>query len=774
MGPALEKLANPEPACYGSPVKTWLPLLALAAFSGWLAPALGAVEPPPAPPVLSAAAATPGGHFSCATPSVADHYYLLQRSSLPAGPWEPVRIQPGTGSPITLTDPASMGRRAFYRIAAVPWSTPLDSDGDGINDAAEWQSGSLGNPFNPAPAPSPDDAAILLQNPAGYETLAHRDNFPGASDVREVKFLIMGTDTRRPRLYFLNTNVHQYHYYFATGVLGYTSDLTTFNDETYFTDGRKQLAGSLIYYPHYTRPGGGAEGLYAMEFWPSDSVSYQHVSMAWRLVSTGLPWMDRRLAYHPAGITQEQRLASEAALWKDSAIDHISSSELFADTSYSVLNPGISFGRLVLGGGTTSVTSRDIVVLSSIPSDLSRVAGIITAAPQTPLSHINLKAKQNKTPNCYLRGATTDPRITALAGKNVRLEVASDGLLLREATSSEVETYLDALRPTKATIPPRDLSVSTIRPLDIIVFRDSSSIGAKAANLAELRRLLPAGMTPAMGFAVPFSFYDRFMLENGFYAYARVMMTEPGFRTDPVLREARLATLRGLIRDGTVPPDDKSRLSLAQAAFPAGTPIRCRSSTNNEDLPGFNGAGLYDSYTHRPDEGSLHKTVRKVWASLWNFRAFEEREFYRIDHFNASMAVLLIPNTDDEQANGVAVSKNLIDPNWRGYYVNVQKGEQLITNPDQTVIPEEYLIASLLGTSRYEIQHVTYSSLQPPGVSLLTTAQAWDLADRLSSIQYRFRSLYNAWSIPGFAMEVEFKITSAGQLYLKQARPWVE
>ena len=138
------------------------------------------------------------------------------------------------------------------------------------------------------------------------------------------------------------------------------------------------------------------------------------------------------------------------------------------------------------------------------------------------------------------------------------------------------------------------------------------------------------------------------------------------------------------------------------------------------------------------------------------------------------MGVLLIPNTDDELANGVAVSKNLIDPNWRGYYVNVQKGEELITNPDQTVIPEEFLIASLMGLTRYEIQHVTWSSLQPPRTSLLSTAQAWDLADRLSAIQYHFRNLYNAWSDPAFAMEIEFKITKDNKLFIKQARPWVE
>ena len=49
-----------------------------------------------------------------------------------------------------------------------------------------------------------------------------------------------------------------------------------------------------------------------------------------------------------------------------------------------------------------SVPSSDLVVLRYIPNDLTHVAGVITETPQTPLSHINLKAKQNNMPNAYI------------------------------------------------------------------------------------------------------------------------------------------------------------------------------------------------------------------------------------------------------------------------------------------------------------------------------------------------------------------------------------
>ena len=69
-------------------------------------------------------------------------------------------------------------------------------------------------------------------------------------------------------------------------------------------------------------------------------------------------------------------------------------------------------------------------------------------------------------------------------------------------------------------------------------------------------------------------------------------------------------------------------LTAMHATYPEGQSLRYRSSTNNEDLPGFNGAGLYDSKTQDPDEteeDGIDKSLKQVFASLWTFRAFTER-----------------------------------------------------------------------------------------------------------------------------------------------------
>ena len=94
-----------------------------------------------------------------------------------------------------------------------------------------------------------------------------------------MKFLITGVDTATPQLYFVNTANHPYHWDFATKGLGKQVTLEEFNRLTYFTDNRKNLAGSIIAHDSFAGAG-GKKGLYAMEFWPTDPVKAKHVAAA--------------------------------------------------------------------------------------------------------------------------------------------------------------------------------------------------------------------------------------------------------------------------------------------------------------------------------------------------------------------------------------------------------------------------------------------------------------------------------------------------------------
>jgi len=159
-----------------------------------------------------------------------------------------------------------------------------------------------------------------------------------------------------------------------------------------------------------------------------------------------------QLAYHPAGDTQEALLREDEAALRDAGVRVVKTSELFASVSYVALNLGEGYGVLSAVDPTTArpPSIRDVALFSTLPNDLGHVAGVISSTPQTPLSHINLKAKQNDTPNAYVRGAETDARIAPLVGQVVRYEVTADDFALTPATPGEVSAWLERIRPQAA------------------------------------------------------------------------------------------------------------------------------------------------------------------------------------------------------------------------------------------------------------------------------------------------------------------------------------
>ena len=444
--------------------------------------------------------------------------------------------------------------------------------------------------------------------------------------------------------------------------------------------------------------------------------------------------------------------------------------DVFGDTSYIALNPATGFGLLRERGADERPHPREVAIFEALPNELPRVAGIISTVPQTPLSHVNLRAVQNGIPNAYIRDALTDPDIADLIGGYVRYEVQDRTYSIRSATQAEVDAHYASSRPAEAQTPQRDLSVTSITALSDIGFADWDSFGVKAANLAVLGTLgFPDGTVPD-GFAIPFYFYDEFMKANGLYDDIDEMLADGDFQTDFEKQQDDLKDLRDAIKDADSPQWIIDALTAMHAEFPEGTSLRYRSSTNNEDLPGFNGAGLYDSKTQDPDEteeDGIDKSLKGVFASLWTFRAFTERDFHRIDHTATAMGVLVHPNFSDELANGVAVSFDPTTGRYDQYYANTQIGEDLITNPEAHSVPEELLLKE----DGYSI--IALSNLAEPGKIIMSDDQITQLRQHLATIHDHFKALYDPASGEDFAMEIEYKVTSEDVLSIKQARPWV-
>jgi hypothetical protein len=529
------------------------------------------------------------------------------------------------------------------------------------------------------------------------------------------------------------------------------------------------MRGVLAYRPLLKAPD-GTPGIYTFEFEPNDSYAFDKVKIAGDLLVAKAPILAGRLGYRPLWGAMD-RYEREKSLYEAAGLTVYLDDDLYADIAYLPLNAAESFGRLRRMRLDERPTARDVVLYETLPNEMPRVAGIITAVRQTPLSHVNLRAVQDGVPNAFISGAAKDATIASLIGKNVYYKVTPQRYEIREATSQEVESHFADLRPKKPQVPKRDLSVTKIKPLDAIGFDDSASFGVKTANLATLRSFkLPEGAVPD-GFGVPFHFYVEYMKHNGLDTRVEEMLASAKFQASREEQALSLAELRAMIRIGRAPDWMMKALDELHRSFPPGTSLRCRSSTNSEDLPGFSGAGLYDSCTHRPVEGHLAKSIIQVFSSLWNFRAFEEREFYRIDHLSTAMGVLVHPNFDDELANGVAVTSDVLYQTSGNYYLNAQVGEDLVTNPQEMSVAEETLL-DWWDASAYRV--VRSSNRVSDGARVLSDDHLQKLRVYLSRIHGKFCPLYgHTLEDENFAMEIAFKITRDGVISIKQARPWV-
>lgn len=622
-----------------------------------------------------------------------------------------------------------------------------------------------------------------------------------------------------PHVYFQNTRRYALHHDFVRTVLGETGTVRQFEQSTYAGADRRALAGTVIAYPDLVVKsvrGATLRRPFVLSFFPSDDLTPEQVLLAHRLIEerlqlASLVGEEQRLIYVPAGTEQEQSVAEASDRLRSRDVPWVHRTDLYGGLSVQTLNPGLAYGTLRIANpedlDATVVSSRDILVLPRLPNDLPVVGGTITEELQTPLSHVNVAARARGTPNIALRNASEDERIEPLLGKLVRFEVTGGSYSLRQATLDEAEAYW-ASRVPKSLVPAFDLSAEGLPEFDELDFEDSVSVGAKAANLAELARLL--GENAPHGFAVPFSAYDEFMTsasvtdvlcadartacpvasrETGVCERALELCTaavgrslfelterfraDETFEIDSVLRDAALATVRYLITHIAVNAEFAEALDARVEALFGESQVRLRSSSNTEDLLGFSGSGLYESLSaeaHGSRRASLR--IRQVWASVWTYRAFEERRYWGVDDRAVRMGVAVNQAFDGELVNGVLITQNIVDPTTAGLYVNVQKGEVSVANPEDGAVAEALSLVPAPGGGA-QAARVRFSSLSPD-VSLLEEHELNELLLLVNRVQSRFSALYEQNRYV-FALDLEFKIVPPDRhIIIKQVRPYVE
>ena len=629
-----------------------------------------------------------------------------------------------------------------------------------------------------------DDFAALASEPLNA-------SIPGARSMKTVIDRLDGD-----KLYFQNSKRYMIHWEFVSEHLSGQGlppvpPLAQFNEKEYYSPSRRFLLGAITFYED--------PGVWVYEISPYDTASAEMIQQAYDVIKEHTFFGDD-LYFHPTS----QAVETEAGKLP-SSVAQITTDDLFAGITYQPLNLGTSTGKLRFlqadGLESASLNYRDIVVLDSVPNDIGVVSGIITAELQTPLSHINVLSQNRGTPNMASLGAHEDEQLLALDGKWVELTVGPFEWSIREVTQEEADTWWDENKPKAVGVPNLDVETLDIVDIeDLLHFETPPEIGkqvnkedmeaaldkaipaygGKASHYAGFAYMDPELVPTPRAWAIPVGYYVQHMETNGLDVMVDEMLQDPEFQGDSAVRAARLEELQQAIRDAPLDPDLQAAVvQKMQTDFP-GQSVRFRSSTNAEDLDGFTGAGLYTSKSgdladpkRRPEDA-----IRHVWASVWNYKAFDEREYRSIDHQSVGMALLCHRSFPNESANGVALTANIFDTSGLepGFYINVQKGGASVVLPEPGITTDQ-IIYHYFQPGQPAI-FLSHSNLVNGSETVLTPTQLYRLGQALEHIHMFWMDTYGpAIGNPTafYAMDVEFKFDSvaggAPELFVKQARP---
>ena len=493
------------------------------------------------------------------------------------------------------------------------------------------------------------------------------------------KFLIeLGTGD----IYYFDVNVYRLHADFVFhqfyGRPMRNEDIAEYN-RNYEADKPRFILGYLTQHLK--------TGICTFSFWEGDQIRPADIrKVRQKLLATF--YKARELRWRPDSPAQEKLLAQLRDL------PSVTNDKIYKASSYQAFNNGKAIGMLRLVAPKTpyetlTFSKDEIVILQEIYPDISPVAGILSTVFQTPLAHVNLRAKAWNIPNAGLKDAAR--RYAALAGKMVVLEVRDRDHVLRAASDAEIQAWHEAKAQVRhVALPAADLTTTALKGLEAMTAADVRTYGTKTANLGVIVAARLPGVNVPAGFGVPFAYYVEHMKRNRLDQELEKLLADPRLKTDAAWRKAALEELRQKIRKAPIAPRTLNAIFAKVQKDLGGKGVFVRSSTNAEDLEGFNGAGLYDTVPNVRGKQALADALRQCWSSLWNFTAVEERSFYGIDHRQVYFGVLVQVGVDASAA-GVLVTKNLFDlEDDRSFTINAKRGLGLRV-VGGTTIPEQII-----------------------------------------------------------------------------------
>lgn len=716
------------------------------------------------------------------------------------------------------------------------------------------------------------DTTTLFVKEIKTGTAFHNFAAPSTGILRQgevLKFLIDARDAKKPEIYFINSNYcgankcpngptkeAQFHYDFAKKTLknfsfsqvDYTENAynTTSLAERKFYDGRIQK---------FVLSQNGVEHVfYGIRFIERDLANQEMIQFALETVNKSLKAEDGSLAFMINSVSQKiDQIEKWAAQNK---IPMLTMEQILSGIDFIGLNPGIAYGFIRFAPkDPDDLEAYEIPVFEEMPLDLSVVAGTITTQYQDTGSHVNLKSKERGTPNMVLRNQKQIDELRALDGMPVKLSVDYEDFKIEASTKEIVIAQYNKKLPKTWQKPSYVLENNLIHFDDMCAksakdcLGKAKAYGGKVAGLGFLAHKSVIGVGSAfqkkmgyrlnpLGFGVPLTVYKEFVehnkkisadFKNDLEKLIQSEMSTNGLTPLPTAeKKALIKKIQENFLKAEIPKEayvkiynELSELKKRVAAQYPGVELnklKIRSSANTEDIEGFNGAGLHDSYSARiekstaedfnapckmvletdEDTGLTEEDVKPKtlacamkadFASLWTLRAVRERSFKRFDHSEALMGLSVQPSYKfrkgvDIVANSVLITRVMGTESVYGHQLSTQVGNGLVTNPVAGTRAELAVISFSYSIDSIGINVLQYAKPDATKPALTTTVMPEQQMILHSEIARAVETPY-CEAKPGyyvdcktvgnsakkkFALDMEFKTYSNGEILVKQAR----
>lgn len=421
------------------------------------------------------------------------------------------------------------------------------------------------------------------------------------------------------------------------------------------------------------------------------------------------------------------------------------------------------------------VSERTILVVDTVPREIPPVAGIVSAEPTAPSSHVALLAGMFQIPFAYDAEALN--KAEGLQGKPALVKVTALGLRRLDAIEPALLERLAPAKKLPALRVVADFTPAALVPAERLFDKDIPAYGGKSVRLGLLVRTVPAA-APKGTIAIPLHWFRRYLREAGLEAFVAERLgriRRGGLHFGEISGE--LAVLREKLKATPVPATivEELRASLRKAFPGESVRLKLRSSSNVEDGAEFNGAGLYDSEgvwltgAPRGKENDFERGLNKVWRSLYSDRGYLARSRFLVDEEQVGMGILAHRPYKGELANGVAVLRPQ-EESWASPTAEITgfPGEEdTVTNPGGPTVPETTLVRGTADDMSTELRQAC--SLLPVGRTLLAEGEYKSLARLLHIVAKTWPG-----GMPKSGLDFEWKLmedaSGKRSLVVKQVR----